>query len=422
MRWIRSGVLLLSAIAVVGLPAQRGWAQEVSATLTPAPEPATAPVATPNTAYRPATLVVRSSLAKPVGAVSLRAREGGPWLLYPLTIAPRGQGTLAISLPATLADQSYTIELFDRYSNGRVPMPPVKLATISAPISWPVDRVDAGQIVQPLAFAPFSAGRLNWPVAFRHQVLIVLAGLLVLSGFLLLIRGRFLRALALLALVAGTMAMLGWMASQASPPLTETLTMEVVQRHSPRQVTLQTLTLLASRRTAEGEAGTADTWCVYPDAGSMAADYTILRPLEPRFSKGIPVVYRTTPGRVKMLMSRTQPDPREAPPTVKLDLRQEPATLVSDRAVPPSLLIGGARFLPIDALADRAPRPIASDQMQLWPSVSQDRTSLGFDEPTWALLTWWDRTQRRGETMYLVWPSLKDATPRLYVDAVVTPE
>ena len=102
----------------------------------------------------------------------------------------------------------------------RPPPPPAEphlLATTTATLSWPLELVDTRRIINPEALGAFASARAYWPAGLRYQLLVLLLGWLVLSGFLTLLRRRWFQAIALLALVAGCGALLEWMRRSGSP-------------------------------------------------------------------------------------------------------------------------------------------------------------------------------------------------------------
>jgi len=400
-------------------------AQEVSIRLELSAQPAVL-----RAPYRQGTLVIENGLTETIDAVSLRASDGGPTQLLPVTVPPGRTKAVAVALPATSLEQVYTVRLYDRYDNGRradAPAPRV-LAEALATAHWPIGEPGAGsvvddaarQIVNAQAFGPFIERLPGWPGWLRRAVLTVLSGMVVLTGFALLVPGRRLRAGVLVGVVLTVGVCLWWMAKNA-PPAIETRTHELYQRGPDEEGAMWTLALLNSRRTRSGQAAIPNATCAYIDRATMAIDDTLLRPAEPDFSEGVPVAFRLAPHETKMLIRRSPlPAGPDCPPRVTAQ-RVDAGTswsLQSEKATPSAILRVGPRFIPVAPMAAATPRRVRRDQTQLLDLLRAKPAAYGFDAEAMRLFTWWDLTQYQPGRMYLLWPDRSQGRVRLYVSMV----
>ena len=382
--------------------------------------------ATEATPYRQASLTVTNGLDETISAVSLRADDGGPTLLLPLTAPPGGRGRRNVALPATSPEQTYTVRLLDRYDTGGGGPTASVLAETQAPISWPVERVAAERILSRQAFAAFQADRPTWPTTFRQQVLIALAGMTVLTGFVLAIPGRRWRVALVLGVTAGGSALLAWMVSQAGPPVVSSKTVQLLQRDADGGGRHVTVSLAGGRRTAGGQGRLAGAWCMYPSRSAMAADRTVLRPDEPRLSDGPTACFRVTPGRLHLLAACRPWGPQTAMVGTASALAKVAATVVGDpadswslavdRRVPPAVLVTGDRVAGVEAMGRRTPQRIAFATARPMRHMRNAPQEFGFDAESMKLFTWWDQTRRDARQVYLVWPGRIPG--RLYVTTV----
>ncbi len=402
-----------------------GAAQDVSARLELSAEPAVL-----RAPYRRGTLVIDNGLAETIDAVSLRASDGGPTQLLPVTVPPGRTSRVEVALPATSLEQVYTVKLFDRYSNGRADSPAARLlGEAQAVAHWPIGDTGATgvvdvasrQIVNGQAFGPFVERQSQWPLWLRRLALTVLSGMVVLTGFVLLVPGRWLRAGALVVVIAGAATAL-WGMAEAAPLTIEATALEVCQRGPDDQEELWTLTLLTARRTRSGQADLAGAACAYLDRPTMAADDTLLRPAEPAFSNGVPVEFHLAPHETKMLVRRTvlpagQGSPGRA--TVQVTDAGETWSLQCDKATPAAILRVGPRFVPVEPMAAQTPRRLRRDRAQLLDLLRAKPEAYGFDAGSMRLFTWWDLTQYQPGRMYLIWLDRSGGRVCLFVSAVV---
>lgn len=412
----------LLALALALTSAEAAPAAGVQAELKALPRPA-APVGP----YRRAELTLRNDLAVPLAAVAVRNADGGPWLLLPATAAPRGVARLTVDLPADGPNHSYSVRVYNRYVARQADGPADLLAETQATIAWPLDEPPAEPVLAPRAFTAFETAEPLWPVEFRQQLLLVLAGVCVVCGFALVTRRRPLRALAAVTLAAAATALLWWLLRQTAPPTSEVNAFELVHRRADGPTWLDSVFVLTGRRTARGrlaadKAPAGQLWCVYPDALSMRSDETLLRPAEPAHAGGEPAEVDLAAGQRKMLRARRDLTANSAgvalPPRIEVNLHADGGwTVRADRSTPRALLIVGSRFFVVEAMAANAPRALPAESSTLLANLWVQPRELGFDDKTRRLLDWWLATANRGDGAFLVYPDAKADRPRLYVSA-----
>jgi hypothetical protein len=371
--------------------------------------------------YRPAVLEVRNTLARPVAAVSLRADDGGPTLLVPLTVPPGGRGRITLALPATSPRQVYAVTAYAEYANGQAgPLPP-PLAAAATEIQWPVEWVAGETIINPEAFEPFAAYKPLWPAWLLQLMAGTFGAMVILVGVSRLIRRPALRGLAMVVLPLATLAALVWIARELVPPLTVSRTMTIVSRAPAGGVLETSVTVVGARRTTEGQSSAAGAWPAYPSRPAMAADRTILRPLEPAFSGGVPITYSLSPTRQMMLISQSPlPTGPGLPPRATLSPTQVPQArdLRVSLATPAAILIRGDQFIALPPLAADARKMIPIEETRPLRHVPAGPSEFGFDADALDLLAWWDRMQRRVDRWYLVYGESQDGAMRLMVTEV----
>lgn len=364
---------------------------------------------------RRAVLTIRNGLAQTIHAVSLHADDGGPRRLLPITAAPRGSARLGVSLPATSAAQNWTLRFFDRYDNGADPGPPARLiARTQASIRWPLDQVATDAIVNPRALDALDQVRPVWPTAFRQEVLIALAGMIVLAGFALFFPARWANLAAVMVVVAGASALLVWMLTRVAPPVVQARTGHVLLRGTDGRQHHLTVTRLTSLRTAEASAEGAGDWCLYRDRADMAADRTLLRPAEPAHSSGVPISSPTAPREMKMVVG-VAGQRRAGEITARLDMPGGLCTLSPGPPRPAGVILVGDDVLPVPAAAPRTTQEVPLQGARPRRHLRARPEEFGFDTESLRLLTWWDHTYRRDDRIYLAWPDRSPEGPRLHV-------
>ncbi|NQU76986.1 MAG: hypothetical protein HQ546_11800 [Planctomycetes bacterium] len=402
------------AVIIMGfcLFALRAEAGEVSASLLVTETQHARP--SPN---RQATLKVRNGLKKTISAVGLRSGDGGPMLLYPITIAPTRQATLAVMLPGTSPEQTYTVRCFDTYDNGTGESTPVELAEASASVSWPAGLVADEPIICPAVFdVPSGADGCRWPVAFRQQVLLALAGMLMLGAFVLRITCRWFRAAAGVGVVGAGVALLVWMAAQAAPPLASAKTMHLLIQEADGQQNQLTMCLLVGRRTTWQQGDLADAWCVYPDSRAMARDQTVLRPREPAFSGGAAFNTRLAPNDVKVFLACQAGRGPDRPGHVTAALGERGDVCIqSDRPTGEGVLVFNDRIVPVEALTGQDRQQVAAGADRPMADLVAAPGQFGFDADSLRLFAWWwSRTKRQRDQIYLLYPAKDSDALRLY--------
>jgi len=368
-----------------------------------------------------AVLTVEHSLPVPVVAVALRAADGGPWLVTRLAAPPGHATRQPVLLPATSADQTYTVRLYTRDPvAGAELLPPA--ADTRCSIQWPLDRVGASHWIDPTAHEVFGSAAEAWPTQLRQQILIALAAMSVLGGFALLARGRRLRGALVLAVAGGGAAAMVWMIAAVAPHPVSIRSFHLLQRDGAGRTRLETLTVLAARRTgAYTGPMPVPSRCLYADRGHMAADAAVAARPDQSPTAGAVLAAAMRAGDVRMVARR-----RLAPQDIPLpgiigfavDLGADRWEIEPSRATPPALLVVGSRVARVGATARRTPRQIDRSTSESIHTLYSRPERFGFDADTLDLFRWWNQSRRDVDRVYLVWPSRLPDGPALYAVGV----
>jgi hypothetical protein len=206
----QDGHATLHAIAL-GLLAAMLFAEaagaEVGVTLTPIPaaDPSVFP-------YRAAELTIDNATGTAViRAAALRSQEGGPRLVFPVTVAPGTRQSIRVALPALGPEQEYACTL--RGESGPV-------ASRAAPISWPIELVNREDFIDREAYRPVEADLPSWPASLRTNVFLaaVLTSLAAV-GVLLIPKAAVRLPAVLLLAAAGATAV--WLVVAPEPVVIE---------------------------------------------------------------------------------------------------------------------------------------------------------------------------------------------------------
>ncbi|MBN1553939.1 MAG: hypothetical protein JXA11_04285 [Phycisphaerae bacterium] len=125
--------------------------------------------------YRDAILTLNNTTDKPISAVRLRWRDGGPTMQFPLAIPPNSRAERTVFLPALSASQTYDIGLL---TDDSLAAPPI--AQTEAAIHWPVARLTKDAFLDPVTWQecylpPPSWSRTTKTTALFAGIVIVLA-------------------------------------------------------------------------------------------------------------------------------------------------------------------------------------------------------------------------------------------------------
>jgi len=364
--------------------------------------------------YRRAVLIVEHRLPAPVTAAALRAAEGGPWLLTRLTAPPGGPTRRAVRLPATSTDQTFTVRLFTE-EVGKGAELPAPAAETSASIRWPVDTTDVAAWVDPTAQEIFGSAPAGWPVELRQQILIGLAGVVVLTGFALLAHRPAIRAATAAAIAVGAAAGVVWMLRAVGPKTESVRSLHLIRREAASRTRLETFTILTARRTGRMTVRLdAPARCLYADGAHMAADRAVIRRSASSLLSGTVLTTPMRSGEVRLLAAGGPAPAEMARPKVRLTAEDEYWALWSDRSIPPSVLVVGPRVVRVGAMARRtvrrAPRSTSESIHALYGSAER----FGLDADSLRLLRYWDASHRKADRTYLVWSDPLPAGPALY--------
>ncbi len=429
---LRACALAILSCCLAATPA---GADEVSVTLTLADASAGDAVVP----YSEATLAVQNSLPETISAVSLRADDGGPTLIYPVTFPPSGDTReITVALPATSLMQTYTIELLDRYDNGRDDGPaPRLLAEVAADAldearknghAPHVVEAATSQLLNDQAFAVFAGERPVWSGRTKQSLLLVLAGMTVLGGFTLLIPMRWIRVAALAVVVGGAAGGLFAVARPLAAPLTRSVRREVCMRDADGRIVTWTIAVVGARRTVVEPIDQPGAMCAYRDRVVMGLDRTVVRPAEPEFSGGVPVSCPIGPYDLRMFIGRQEtPDGPGRPAAMTRRIEETDAGKVwvvqSDRPTSRGVIRISRRadILPVQAMAGGNARRISEDRTRRVRHLRADPAAFGFEGESLKLLNWWEQTQRRSSKTYFVYPTRVGDVVRLNVSVVKEP-
>jgi len=127
--------------------------------------------------YRNAVLTVENPTGQEITAVSLRWRQGGPKMVFPVTILPGAKAEVPVVLPAIAPTQTYEVQWWLRDK----PDAPCREFTLAeAEISWPVELLTTGEFIDPAAYESHLEYMPAWPGRLKRTIFLV-ATLFVLA-------------------------------------------------------------------------------------------------------------------------------------------------------------------------------------------------------------------------------------------------
>ncbi|MCE5324792.1 MAG: hypothetical protein LLG01_00100 [Planctomycetaceae bacterium] len=204
---------------------------------------------------RAAVLTIKNDTDALARAVELRWQQGGPALVYPLSVAPHQEAATTVLLPAAALVQSYDVTLLGDTA---------ALATTKADIEWKLDQVSNDLLLDASLYAPWWDAIPSWPPELLRLAFWAAAIVLVAAGACLFLRRPLLR-IAVVAAISTAAAVGAWAYLSGRP--------NVIERSSLRGPPLLIVTTL---RTTSWH-NSAELLPVYYSKAQMAADTTIIQ-------------------------------------------------------------------------------------------------------------------------------------------------
>ena len=221
--------------------------------------------------YRRAELTVDNRTESIIRAVALRSQQGGPTLVWPVTVAPRTVQKLLVDLPAVSVRQTYHIRLLDSGAGGEADV----VEALEAAICWPAEIVTADAFLDPEACGRHEFDLPAWSSELRRNVfLAALLTSLAMAGVLFISRsGARVAVLALIVAITGACLV-------AAVPVEDIVVERVFDGgrtlpiHAARPN--ESLTLVTCRRTANWSDPDPRVAPVYSSRRQMATDTMVL--------------------------------------------------------------------------------------------------------------------------------------------------
>jgi len=225
------------------------------------PAPADGPT---DEGFLPAILTVadpNGELPEAIGAVSLRRTRGGPTLLYAVSLAPRTEHQVPVSLPVVSVQEAYRVRLLAG-ADGTGGVLRERQIPLTLPDLGLVDRA-RGALIQPTAYDNWKEDLPRWPRWLLRTVFLTMALFCVALGAALFVRRPALRLWAVLLVAAAATAATAWLLSQC-PAVS-------LRRSGP-------LTIVACRRTTTWSHPAVGVRPLYWSRHQMDADDMLYRP------------------------------------------------------------------------------------------------------------------------------------------------
>lgn len=157
--------------------------------------------------YRNAEISVTNTSDRIIRAISVRAVQGGPTMLKPITIAPKTGQKVFIDLPAFSQEQTYTVSLYTD-EKAQTQLDPARKIRIN----WPVESVNAGAFIDLPCYREQFETLPDWPRRLRVGLVIAASLMGIALGGIMFIRKGAVRGVLLILTVAAA-AIVMWQVS-----------------------------------------------------------------------------------------------------------------------------------------------------------------------------------------------------------------
>ena len=241
--------------------------------------------------YRSATLQVGNRSGTPVRAVAVRMREGGPTFLFPVSLPPDANASLAVALPVAAIEQTYRLRALAGESGDA---PVISAKDVST--TWAAERVDPRGFLDAEPYYRHEDKTARWPAGLLRNLLLAAAVACIALLSAVFVRPRAWR-LAVVGLLAASASVTIILVLRAGPPVAivqyETVAAAISADANAPPATEIVLTCL---RTTRWTHPSADVMPLYRSVRQMADDDAVIHP-----QKGLSLTIR--PGQMRVFLA-----------------------------------------------------------------------------------------------------------------------
>ena len=215
-------------------------------------------------AYFPADLTITNDTGSIIQSVLIHSRHGGPYFLFPVTIAPQSTQSLSVSLPALASPCDLDVALL---AGASTQAPTV--GTVKASVPFSPQQVEASRafFLDNEPYRKWESHLPRWPGELKRNIFLCLVVSVLACGATLLIRRRAVRLMALAVVIIGSTATS--YAIMHTCPLVEN-TNAVGQLDASADI------VLGVRRTTQWMLPRTDVYPVYRNERQMLADQAVI--------------------------------------------------------------------------------------------------------------------------------------------------
>lgn len=224
----------------------------------------TARIQSTQSTYFPADLTITNDTDSIIQSVLIHSRHGGPYFLFPVTIAPHSTQSLSVNLPALASPSELDLTLL----SGHSPQSGV-IETLETYVPFSPQQVEASRalLLDSEPYRKWESHLPHWPGELKRNIFLCLVLSVLACGATLLIRRQAVRLLALAVVIIGTTA--ASYAIMRGCPLVENI-------NAANQIDPSVEIVLGARRTTRWMLPRTDVYPVYRNERQMLADEAVI--------------------------------------------------------------------------------------------------------------------------------------------------